>query len=117
DNPAKADAPTCDVYGGTYAGRNGHGMIVHARLADPDSDKKFGQQFVIDSLATDEYEPTFKFRNVTGEATHLGDTISFQIPHFDMPASTGNAHGRVWWGTGHPVEYDIAIRGDSVTLD
>lgn len=117
DNPEKAVAPTFDGYGRTYAWRHGRGMIVHARLADPDSDRKAGQEFVVDSLSTDEYEPTFKFRNVSGSARHLGDSIWFQIPHFDMPASTGNGHGRLWWGSGQPVHYDIAIRGDSVTLD
>ena len=34
-----------------------------------------------------------------------------------MPASTGNGHGKVWWGSDRPVRYDIAIRGDSVSLD
>ena len=34
-----------------------------------------------------------------------------------MPASTGNGHGKVWWGSDLPVRYDIAIRGDSVSLD
>ena len=49
-NPAKAVTKTFDGYGRTYAWRNAHGLISHARLADPDSDKKFGQQFRVDSI-------------------------------------------------------------------
>jgi len=113
-NPAKAVATTFDGYGRTYAWRNAHGLISHARLADPDSDRKFGQQFHIDTLSADEYEPTFQFRRVTANVRHQGDSIWFDVPHFDMPASTGTGHGKVWWGSDLPTRYDIAIRGDSV---
>ncbi|MEO6879281.1 MAG: hypothetical protein ABI205_12430, partial [Gemmatimonadaceae bacterium] len=41
----------------------------------------------------------------------------FDVPHFDMPASTGSGKGRVWWGSDLPMRYDIAIHGDSVSLD
>ena len=35
-----------------------------------------------------------------------------------MPASTGNGSGKVWWGSeNRSTRYDIAIRGDSVSLD
>ena len=77
-------------------------MLSHARLADPDSDRAFGKEFRVDSLAADEFEPTFKFRNIRGIATVLGDSVWFQIPHFNLPASTGNGHGKVWWGSDRP---------------
>ena len=116
-NPAKAVAKTFDGYGRLYAWRNVHGLLSNARLADPDSDQKFGQQFHVDTLSADEFEPTFQFRRVTANARHLGDSLWFDVPHFDMPASTGNGRGKVWWGSDLPVRYDIAIRGDSVSLD
>ena len=116
-NPAKAVFKTFDGYGRRYAWTNIHGLISHARLADPDSDLKSGQQFRIDSLSADEYEPTFKFRNVTADVRKLGDSAWFKVAHFDMPASTGTGSGKVWWGSDRPVRYDIAIRGDSVSLD
>ena len=116
-NPAKAVATTFDGFGRTYAWRNVHGLITHARLADPDSDKKFGQQFHVDTLSADEFEPTFKFRHVTANARHQGDSVWFDVPHFDLPASTGHGQGKVWWGSELPTRYDIAIRGDSVSLD
>ena len=116
-NPAKQVFKTFDGYGRRYAWTNVHGLISHARLADPDSDRTFGQQFRIDSLAADEYEPTFKFRNVTGDVRKLGDSAWFKVAHFDMPASTGSGSGKVWWGSDRPTRYDIAIRGDSVSLN
>src|SRR5262249_25611099 len=46
-----------------------------------------------------------------------GDSVWFQVPHFQLPASRGSGQGKVWWGGSHPVHYDIAVRGDSVALD
>jgi translocation and assembly module TamB len=115
--PSKAYTKTFDGYAKTYAWRNGNGLISHVRLADPDSDRKFGQEFKIGSLSVNEYEPTFTFKNVRGDVRHLGDSVWFDVPHFDMPASTGHGKGKVWWGSDLPVRYDIAIRGDSVSLN
>src|SRR5579884_1417652 len=116
--PAKAYYKTFDGYARLYAWRNASGLISHIRLADPDSDK-FGQEFKIATLNADEFEPTFKFRNVRGDVRHRGDSVFIDVPHFDMPASTGHTSrtGKVWWGSDLPVRYDIAIRGDSVSLD
>ena len=116
-DPDRAVSKTFDGYGRTYAWRNMKGLISHVRLADPDSDVKFGQEFRVVSLSTDEYAPTFKFRNVTANVRRLADSLWLDVPHFDMPASTGHATGRVWWGSGLPTRYDIAVRGDSVSLD
>src|SRR6185437_6732582 len=105
-----------DGYGRTYAWHRATGLVTHARLADPDSDK-FGQEIHVAGLSVDEYEPTFKVRNLAGGMRHLGDSIWFQAPHFEMPASRGRGQGKIWWGHEHPVRYDIAIHGDSVALD
>lgn len=116
DNPAKAVTQRADGFGRTYAWKNAHGLITHARLADPDSDVKFGREFVIDTLSVDEYEPTFKFRKLSGHVQHRGDSVFFQVPHFELPASVARGNGHVWWGHG-PVRYDIAIRSDTIALD
>jgi len=113
----KQVARRSDGFGRTWVWKNIHGLIAHARLADPDSDVKFGRQYVVDTLSADEYEPTFKFRQLTAQVKHLGDSVWFQVPHFQMPASRGYGQGKVWWGGNHPVHYDIAIRADSVALD
>lgn len=117
DNPQKAVSKTFDGYGRLYAWRNANALISHIRLADPDSDRKFGMEFRVASLSADEYEPTFKFRNVVATARKLGDSLWFQVPRFALPASSGHGQGKVWWGSDRPVRYDIAIRGDSVSLD
>jgi translocation and assembly module TamB len=116
ETPSKMVAKTFDGYGRTYTWRNGGGLISHIRLADPDSNK-FGQLFRIATLSVDEYEPTFHFRNLRGDAIHRGDTVEIRIPHFEMPKSYGSATGRVWWGSDLPVRYGIDIHGDSVALD
>lgn len=116
-DPEKAVAKTFDGYARTYAWRNLKGLVAHVRLADPDSDQKFGQEFRVASLSADEFAPTFKFRNVIASARRLADSLWLDVPHFDMPGSTGHARGRVWWGGGLPTRYDIAVRGDSVSLD
>ncbi|MEP6493181.1 MAG: translocation/assembly module TamB domain-containing protein [bacterium] len=114
-DPHKAVAKTFDGFGRTYAWTNASALLAHARLADPDSDRAFGQEFQIATLSADEFEPTFQFRRVRAKVQHLGDSIRFDIPHFDMPGSTGRGSGKVWWGD--HVSYDIAIHGDSVSLD
>jgi translocation and assembly module TamB len=113
---AKAVTKTYDGYGRTYAWHRATGLVTHARLADPDSDK-FGQEVHVAGLSVDEYEPTFKVRNLVGGMRHLGDSIWFEVPRFEMPASRGHGQGKIWWGHDHPVHYDVAIRGDSVALD
>ena len=114
-DPHKAVARTFDGFGRTYAWTNGHGLITHARISDPDSNQ-FGQEFHVEKLGANEFEPTFTYQNITAQARRLGDSVWFQVPHFDMPASTGHGQGKVWWGHG-PVRYDVAIRGDSVSLN
>ena len=93
DNPQKAVAKTFDGYGRTYAWRNARALVSHTRLADPDSDQKFGSEFRVSSLSVDEYEPTFKFRNVVADARKLGDSLWFDVPHFtSKPSSTRRSH-------------------------
>lgn len=114
--PSKMVSKTFDGYGRTYAWRNGSAVLSHVRLADPDSDR-FGRVFKIATLSVDEYEPTFKFRNVSGTVKHLGDSLWLDLPRFELPASRGYATGKVWWGSDRPVRYAIDIRGEQVALD
>jgi hypothetical protein len=99
----------------TYRWSNADGFLPRVRIADPDSNR-FGQLFVIDSLRVDELEPPFKFRNGRGVVRRLGDSVFVNIPHFDLPASTGSAQGKIWWGSKLPIRVDIRIKGDSVSL-
>jgi translocation and assembly module TamB len=90
-------------------------FLPHIRYAHPDS-QAFGREFVFERASVDEQEPPFQFSNARGTVRHLGDSVFLDIPHFDLPASTGSAVGKVWWGSGLPDRWDVRIRGDSVTL-
>lgn len=106
---------TSDGFARTYTWRNANGLVTHARLADPDS-ARFGRLIEVARLDVDELDPPFEFRNARGTVRNIGDSVWFEAPHFDLPASTGSATGKVVWGSDLPVRYDIAIRGDSVSL-
>jgi translocation and assembly module TamB len=108
---------TYDGYARTYTWRNGDAFVAHARIADPDSDRVAGQLFVVDTLRIDESDPPFKFSDARLQVRRLGDSVWLQVPHFDLPASTGHAAGKVVWGSRLPVRYDIAVTGDSVALN
>ena len=73
---------------------------------------------MIDTLSVDEYEPTFKFRTSDGRSASsrrldLVPGTALQDAGIDRRVRTE----RSWWGSDLPVRYDIAIRGDSVSLD
>lgn len=104
-----------DGYIHTWRWTKGYAFASHLRLADPDSDK-IGQSFLVDTLAVSEQDPPFDFRNVRATVRHLGDSLWLSVAHFDLPGSTGSGHGKIVWGGEQPVRYDIAVRGDSVSL-
>lgn len=99
----------------TYMWTGANVMVTHARIQDPDSNR-FGQEFHIADLDVNEFDPPFRFRNVRGVVRRLGDSLWFDLPHFDLPRSTGSGKGKVVWGSRLPIRYDVLVRGDSVAL-
>ena len=97
----------------TYRWTEAYAAVSHMRIADPDS---VGRLFLIDTLHAVESTPTFKWRNVRGSVRQLGDSAWLDMPHWDLPASTGHASGKIVWGSDKPVRYDLRIWGDSVSL-
>src|SRR5690349_17494417 len=87
--------------------------LGYARIADPDT---VGRLVRVRNVSLNETDPPFKFRNVVGTFLNLGDSVFVDADHFDLPASTGRAHGSVVWGSDLPVRYYIHIVGDSVSL-
>ena len=85
----------------------------YARISDPDSAGRFAR---IRKASFVESDPPFTFRNVSGTALHLGDSIWLDSDHWDLPGSTGRAKGKVVWGSDLPVRYNIHVSGDSVSL-
>jgi hypothetical protein len=84
-----------------------------ARIADPDT---VGRLVRIRKLSFTEADPPFKFRNVSGTALNLGDSVFVDADHFDLPGSTGKGHGSIVWGSDLPVRYYVHVLGDSVSL-
>ena len=109
-------AKTADGYSRTYVWTHGSLMLPHVRLVDPDSNK-FGRAIYLASLDADESDPPFRFRNVRGLVKLLADSAWIDFSHWDLPASSGAAKGKVVWGGSLPIRYDIAVRGDSVALN
>ena len=84
-----------------------------ARIADPDT---VGRLVRIRRASFAETDPPFKFHNVSGTMLNLGDSVFLDSDHFDLPGSTGKAHGSVVWGSDLPIRYYLHIIGDSVSL-
>lgn len=93
--------------------RRGEIRSNYVRLADPDS---AGRLFALTALAVAGADPPITVRNVRGAVRQLGDSIWLEIPHFDLPGSTGRAAGKIVWGSDLPVRYDVHVVGDSVSM-
>lgn len=106
---------SAEGYTHTYRWSRASAFLPHVRIAHPDSNQ-FGQRFVIESMQVDEQEPPFSFRNARGVVRKQGDSVFVDMDHFDLPASTGSAKGKIWWGSHLPIRLDVRIRGDSVSL-
>jgi translocation and assembly module TamB len=106
---------TDDGFKHVYRWTKASAVLPRVRIADPDS-TKFGMLFTFERLNAEEQDPPFSFRNVRGNVRKLGDSLWLEVPHFDLPASTGRATGKVWWGSKLPTRLDIRVKGDSVSL-
>jgi translocation and assembly module TamB len=106
---------TAEGFARTYMWTKATGLLSHARLSDPDSNQ-FGQDIHIASLDANEFDPPFSFRNLKGRVRRDGDSAWLDIAHWDLPGSTGSASGKLVWGSGRPIRYDLVVRGDSMSL-
>ncbi|HSU94208.1 MAG TPA: translocation/assembly module TamB [Gemmatimonadaceae bacterium] len=85
----------------------------YVRLADPDS---VGKLISIGEMRVSENDPPLELSNARGPVRILGDTVFFELHHFDLPGSTGHAQGRVSWGGPVPTHYDIHVWADSLSM-
>jgi hypothetical protein len=104
---------TREGFARTWRWSNTQASIGFSRIADPDT---VGRLFRLRKASFVETDPPFKFRNVAGTILNLGDSVFIDADHFDLPGSTGKAHGSVVWGSDLPVRYYLHIVGDSVSL-
>lgn len=113
ENPEREIRRSAEGFIHTYRWSKMNAKLPRVRIADPDS---AGQFVVVERLDVDELEPPFSFRNASGVVRKLGDSVFAEIEHFDLPASTGSARGKVWWGSALPIRVDVQVVADSVSL-
>jgi len=87
--------------------------LGYARITVPDT---AGRYFKIAKANLNSSDPPLAISSVRGDVKILGDSVWLDLPHFDLPASTGSAKGKVYWGGPEPIRYAIHIVGDSVSL-
>ncbi len=104
---------TREGFARTWRWTEAQASLGFARIADPDT---VGRLVRIRKMSFTETDPPFKFRNVSGTALNLGDSIFMDTDHWDLPKSTGRGHGSVVWGSDLPVRYYVHVVGDSVAL-
>jgi translocation and assembly module TamB len=97
----------------TYSWSRGRVELGYARIAHPDSGGRF---FEVTKLDIDEHYPPFQFRDARASIRLLGDSMWADVAHFALPGSVGKGGGKVWWGSGQPVRYDLRITSDSISL-
>ena len=98
----------------TWRWEQGHMDLSHVRLSHPDSSDRI---FRVSDLGMTEFDPPFRFDHVRGDFRWQGDSIWMQLPHFELPASSGRAVGKVVWGSNLPTRYDIAVTGEKVAMN
>jgi translocation and assembly module TamB len=96
----------------TWRWTEGNVVLDSARLDDRDPK---GRVFYINSLDANGFDPPLHLRKARGVVRVKGDSLFLDVPRFNLPASTGSASGKVWWGNG-PTRYNLNIVGDSVSL-
>jgi translocation and assembly module TamB len=88
--------------------------LGYARIADPDSAGRF---FRVTRASFDSFDPPVSVKRVAADVRHVGDSIWITSPAFQLAASKGRVpSGKLVWGNGIPMRYDIHIIGDQVAM-
>jgi translocation and assembly module TamB len=83
------------------------------RWSDPDS---AGHLLQVSAIRETAFDPPIHLREGHGTVRILGDSLWLALPAFKLPASVGSATGKIVWGGGLPVRYDLRVVGDSVAV-
>ena len=105
---------TREGFSRTWRWTNGDITLPVARISHPDT---AGMLFRFTGLKVAEADPPFLFANTSGVVRQLGDSVWLDIPHVDLPGSTGRAAGSVVWGSDLPIRYNIHVHADSMSLN
>lgn len=88
-------------------------VLGPSRLVHPDS---LGLRLTVRRLDAVENDPPFWFRNVSGDVRIVKDSLWVDSARLHLPRSGGTAYGKIFWGDGLPIRWDLRIRGDSVAF-
>ncbi len=83
------------------------------RLVLPDS---VGQQFVVRRLDIAESDPPFTVKNAHGLVRKNDDSLWVAFDRLELPHTVARGGGKVWWGGGIPMRWDLAFVSDSAGL-
>lgn len=97
----------------TWKWEKASGTLVRARLANPDSAERI---FEVSDFTAYEHDPPFAFSNIEATVKQLGDSIWIDARRFELPNSSGKGSGKIVWGSGLPIRYDITVNSDSLAL-
>jgi translocation and assembly module TamB len=84
-----------------------------SRLAHPDS---AGLRLALRHASAVENDPVFWFRHVAGTFRIVKDSLWADTVRVEFAKSGGVAWGKVVWGGGLPMRWDLRLRGDSVAF-
>ncbi len=88
--------------------------LSYVRIADPDT---VGRFFRIANVSVNSSDPPLQIKRAALDVKHVGDSVWLQSPGFALAGSRGTVpSGKLVWGGGIPMRYDIRIVGDSVSL-
>ncbi len=88
-------------------------VVGPSRIAHPDS---AGLRFAVRRLDAVESDPPFWFRDISGSVRIVQDSLWVDSARVHLPRSGGEASGKIVWGSGLPMRWDLRIRGDSVAF-
>jgi len=88
-------------------------ILGPSRILHPDT---AGQRLLVRRLDAVENDPPFWFRNVSADVRILKDSMWVDSARLYLPRSGGTASGKMVWGGGLPMRWDLRIRGDSVAF-
>lgn len=83
------------------------------RLAHPDSQ---GEQYTIRKIEVVETDPPFRLRNAHGLVRKNDDSVWIDLERFELPHTVGTGRGKIWWGSGLPMRWDLTLQSDSAGL-
>ncbi len=88
-------------------------LLGPSRVAHPDS---AGIRLDVRQLDAVETDPPFWFRNMSGDVRIIKDSLWVDSGKVHLPRSGGTINGKVVWGGGLPMRWDLKLRGDSVAF-